>query len=398
MDTLESPRPQLAVPVGAFRQIGWAFLFLGISITVRYPVGQEIFIIDLLPDFVGYLMIAAAANRLIVVHRRARVVRNLALLLAFLSIPTIVQYAVVTSQSENITTWRAPFWPLTVIPGLLDLVLVWILCGMVAELAQRAGDRRTENRARTCQLAYVLLRIAVLVVLGSALMSPNAALILGAAVVGLGGGLIVLVMMIGLMGRAERLLARSPGVAEHDPEARRSGWIYRLLIFAAVALPVLLAAGGIYYYWEWQQVRDEDMRRTSNGSYFSPAREEFLEPLRAGHIDDAYAATTDGFKKRISRERFGELARQYDGYRKAREQQNRGGGAGVSGGGATQTEYEYAEVEKGKTIIITWTIRRDPDSIFLRTPPPVHVDEFKIEERTGPPQGGLFGQPFGPQR
>jgi hypothetical protein len=52
-----------------------------------------------------------------------------------------------------------------------------------------------------------------------------------------------------------------------------------------------------------------------------------------------------------------------------------------------------------KTVIVTWTIRRDPDSIFLRQPPPVRVDEFKIEEQSATPgMGQMFGTPFGPKR
>jgi len=398
MDTIESPRPRTAIPVGAFRQIGWAFLFILISVGIPYRDGDQVFSFDLLPDFIGYLMIATAADRLIVVHRRARLVRNLALLLTFLSIPTIVQYAVVTSESENVTTWKSPFWPLTFIPMLLDLVLVWILCGLVADLARRAGNRAAESRAYTRRSLYVFIRIVVLAVVGLALFAPNPALIVGAAAVGIGGGIIVLVLMIGLMGRAERLLPHLPDVNEPEPEARRGGWIYRLLVFAAVALPVLLAAFGISYYWDWKEARNEDMRRASNSEYFAKARDAFMEPLRAGRIDDAYAATSDRFKRRISREQFDELARRYEQYRKAREQV-RGGGAGMSGGSSGQTEYEYAEVEKGKTVVVTWTIRRDPDSIFVRDPPPVHVDDFTIEERSAPPDlGQMLGQPFGPKR
>jgi hypothetical protein len=47
----------------------------------------ESFLIDALPDFIGYLMIATAANRLVPLHRLARGVRNLALVLSYLTIP-----------------------------------------------------------------------------------------------------------------------------------------------------------------------------------------------------------------------------------------------------------------------------------------------------------------------
>jgi hypothetical protein len=123
MATLHAPTTTQTFPAGAFRQMGWAFVFLGISIGPSFRLGPENFLIDVLPDFVGYLMIATAANRLVPFHRRARTVRNLALLLTYLTIPTIIQYTVVTSQSGNVTTWKAPLWPLAIILVPLELVL-----------------------------------------------------------------------------------------------------------------------------------------------------------------------------------------------------------------------------------------------------------------------------------
>src|SRR5215471_15796117 len=120
MATLDAPITTRTFPAGAFRQMGWAFLFLGISIGPSFRLGPENFLIDVLPDFIGYLMIATAANRLVPFHRRGRTVRNLALLLTYLTIPTIIQYTVVTSQSGNVTTWKAPLWPLAILLGFLE--------------------------------------------------------------------------------------------------------------------------------------------------------------------------------------------------------------------------------------------------------------------------------------
>src|SRR6516162_4923791 len=159
MATVDAPRTTLTRPTGAFRQIGWACLFLEITIGPSLRLGHENFLIDVLPDFIGYLMIATAANRLISLHRRARGVRNLALLLSYLTIPTIIQYTVVISQSGNITTWYAPLWPLPIVSGLFELVLVWMLCGLVADLARRAGDETTERRARGRRVIYIFWKI-----------------------------------------------------------------------------------------------------------------------------------------------------------------------------------------------------------------------------------------------
>ena len=179
MATLDAPRTMQTFPAGAFRQMGWAFLFLGISIGPSFRLGHESFLIDVLPDFIGYLMIATAANRLVPLHRRARGVRNLALFLSYLTIPTILQYTVVTSQSGNITTWKAPLWPLAIVSGLFELVLVWMLCGLVAALARRAGDETTEQRARVRRVIYIFFKILLTGGLALVLVSPNRELIIG---------------------------------------------------------------------------------------------------------------------------------------------------------------------------------------------------------------------------
>src|SRR5262249_48752380 len=182
------PRTTRTFPAGAFRQFGWAFLFLGISIGPSFRLGHESFLIDVLPDFIGYLMIATAANRLVPVHRRARGVRDLALFLSYLTIPTVVQSPVVPSQSGNFTPWTPPLWPLTVAVGLLELVLVWGLCGLVADLARRAGDDVTEQKAQARRVAYVLFKVLLTGGLVLVLVSPTRELIIGGAIAAVAGG------------------------------------------------------------------------------------------------------------------------------------------------------------------------------------------------------------------
>src|SRR5262249_30169564 len=213
MATLDAPRTTWTFPAGAFRQMGWAFLFLGISIGPSFRLGHESFLIDVLPDFIGYLMIATAANRLVLLPRQARGVRNLALLLSYLTIPTIIQYTVVTSQSGNITTWKAPLWPLAIVVGLFELVLVWMLCGLVAGLARRTGDETIEQRARGRCAIYIFFKILLAGGLALVLVSPNRELVIGGAIAALVIGLVLLGLMVGLMWRAERLCAERQDLA-----------------------------------------------------------------------------------------------------------------------------------------------------------------------------------------
>jgi hypothetical protein len=403
MATLDAARTTWTFPAGAFRQIGWAFLFLGISIGPSFRLGHESFLIDVLPDFVGYLMIATAANRLVPLHRRARGVRNLALFLSYLSIPTIIQYTVVTSQSGNITTWKAPLWPLAIVLGLFELMLVWMLCGLVADLARRAGDETTEQRARVRRVLYIFFKILLTGGFALGLVSPNRDLIIGGAIAAVAIGLVLLCLMMGLMWRAERMCEERLQVAwtptALGDNARPGGWVFRLLALGGVLLPIALAVGVFWYYQEWSEARNE-ARASNTGPYpeYAPVRQAFYADLLAGRIDEAYESTTADFKTRISRERLAELAGKYAVYVNRPNRDRGASGVGSSGGFYDyMTQYEYAEVANGRIAQVNLTIRRDRDSILLRMPPPVKVDDFNVEEKAAPehPWPG-FGRPRGP--
>src|SRR5262245_42976801 len=111
MNTLENA--SASTYAAAFGRMAWAFLFLGVTVGPTIPVGSELFTIDVLPDFVGYLLIATAAHRLMGLHAGFRSVRNLALLLVFLALPLALQCQTVTTKSGNLTYLMAPqpLWP-----------------------------------------------------------------------------------------------------------------------------------------------------------------------------------------------------------------------------------------------------------------------------------------------
>ena len=405
MTAADVPSTTQTFPAGAFRRMGWAFLFLGISVGPSFRLGHESFLLDVLPDCIGYLLIATAANRLVPLHRRARGVRNLALFLSYLTIPTIIQYTVVTAQSGGITTWKAPLWPLAIVGCPFDLALVWVLCGLVADLARRAGDAATERRARGRGALYVFLKVLMAGGLALVLLSPNRELILGGALAAVVIGLALLGLMMGLMWRAERMCAERPEVAGAPAgrldNARPGGWAFRLLALGGVALPVALSLGAFWYYQEWADARNK-ARAANTGPYpeYAPVRRAFYADLLAGRIDEAYESTTADFKTRISRERLAESAGKYAAYVKRPERDRGPSGVGSSGGFYEYlSEYEYAEVAKGQVVQVNLTIRRGRDSILLRRPPPLQVDDFSVEEKAAAEQQWPgFGWPPGPGR
>src|SRR4051794_24877431 len=76
----------------AFTRMAWAFPFtaLGLAVTFNFGgFGTDRFSVDLLPDVVGYILIASGANRLLDLHPRARGIRNLALILNYMAIPSL---------------------------------------------------------------------------------------------------------------------------------------------------------------------------------------------------------------------------------------------------------------------------------------------------------------------
>jgi hypothetical protein len=283
------------------------------------------------------------------------------------------------------------------------LVLVWMLCGLVAELARRAGDETTEQRARVRRVIYIMFKILLTGGLALVLLSPNRELIIGGAVAAVAIGLVLLGLMMGLMWRAERMCEERPEVVwtstglRHD--ARPGGWIISLLALGGILLPIALAVGAFWYYQEWREARNK-AQASNTGPYpvYAPVRQAFYADLLAGRIDEAYESTTADFRTRISRERLAELTRKYAAY------VNRPGrgilGMGMSGGTYDfLSEYEYAEVAKGKIVQVNLTIRRDRDTILRLRVPPLKVDDFNVEEKAAPehPWPG-FGRLPGPDR
>jgi hypothetical protein len=388
------PAPAFAA---AFGRLFWAFLFLGVTVGPTVTVGGDQFTIDLLPDFVGYLLIASAANRLLPLGPQARSIRNLALALNFLALPGCVQYHMDLAKAGDMISFLLPLFALGLVVAVLDMVLVWKLCGLVAALARDADARRTEASALSRRKLYVLGKALFAGLVLVALVSPG--LLVLAVVVALALGVTLMALLMGLMKQAQRIyLSGLVAVPDAGPGAAAapSRWTLVVGVLGAL-LPLLLAAGVLAYYVGWTNARDE-LRRTEGSAAPRRVQQDFLAAISARRLEDAYGLTTAAYKARVSWERFVELAERYLAYRNRPNRTARGSGGGGSGGLDSFSEYEYGIDAEGRYTKVWVSVGRERDSIFSRRPPPLGVDDFTVEEGSRPnPTADPFGRnpPFG---
>ena len=361
-----------------FARMFWAFLFLGISFRLTWTLGRQQFMIDLLPDFIGYLLIAAGANRLLGLHAKARGIRNLAMVLTFLALPDAVQYRIDLGRSGNVTYWITATFPLAIITNILDIVLVWKLCGLIADVARQASVTRTEYCALVRRSYYLFLKLLGLAALGLVFVAPL--LIIPAVIVGVVLGIAVMCLMMGLMRQAERLCAAGLVVGETDALEAHSAIGFRLLMVLALVLPVAAVAGSIWYYNDWE-ARRQALDRASGGAGYDEIIDAFWTDVEQDRLDAAYERTTPNLRQRLSREQFEDLVRQNPAIRTCR-QKNLGGGAGAGSGPPAMSyanRHYTVKNDDGSFTTIAVTVRRGEDNLFRLDPPPPGVDEITVQ-------------------
>jgi tetratricopeptide (TPR) repeat protein len=374
--------PSQHLPVAPSRQAAagfaallWGLLFVCVSAGFHLTVGKEQIYVDLFPDFVGYILLVAGASRVALVHPHARSVRNFALFLNFFSVLMIFQVRTSAPLERGLNVWISALWAVPLAANLLNAVLVWMLCGVVADLAGQAGELRIEGRALLRRKAYVLVTLLGWAVLLAGLGGP-AAMLIGFLVI-LPLGILVTCLLMGLMNDARRMCLSHDMAASTEVEAAaRQGWGLLLLRAAGVVVPLLAIAAGIWYYEAWQATRQEVLR---SDQALSEVAARFQAAVEAGRLEEAYALTGPGLRARMSELAFQEMVRRCPVLAGARAEGG-GGGMGTSGGAVRVEEYREAEDTDGRRWRYTWAVARPEQSIFQPSPPPPGVEEFKIEE------------------
>src|SRR5262249_32136588 len=213
-------------------------------------------------------------------------------------------------------------------PGILDIVLVWKLCGLIADVARQAFVTRTEMCALARRSYYLFLKLLLLIALGLVFVAPL--LLIPTVIAGLALGIVVMCLMMGLMRQAERLCAAGLVVGEMDALETRSGLGFRLLMLLALVLPVAALVGSIWYYNDWEERRNALDQGDGSSSYYEII-DAFWTDVEQDRLDAAYERTTPNLRKRLSREQFEVLVRENPAIRACR-QKNTGAGAGSGSG------------------------------------------------------------------
>ncbi|HEY8504028.1 MAG TPA: hypothetical protein VIL46_05560, partial [Gemmataceae bacterium] len=350
--------------------------------TFRYF--QDVVMIDLLPDFVGYWLIALGANRLIGALPAARGVRNLALVLAFLSVPEWGRVVVAPERLYEFGDWLGLFLVLSILTTVLDVALIWALCGAIAEWAGAAGDGATAGAARGRRFLYALVQVGGIALAVFSMRDPRAVPVEAGYVV-IGAGVLVVLLMMGLMSRARNLcyLAGTSGASE--PSGPRP--VFRLLMLLAVLTPLAAAAGVWGYYERWKANR---ANLSEEGLAGLPGR--FIAEVRAGRIDAAYALTAPSFRGRMSRDGLAELVRNHPALTDVKATDVGSGVGASSGWGGRDTAYPWTEAltasrreslslrPAGGEMVTHIEVHagHDPDSFLYLHPPPAGVTDVQV--------------------
>lgn len=182
----------------------WPFLLVMIDVELTLgDIG-----VDILPDFIGWLLIARAIRPMVDLVPLAPAMRSLAFLLAALSLATWIDFP---GQSNSNTTVNASYlvdpaiwsWGTKTLESiclLLHALLVWMLVGLMMKIVavdwyHLAPWRGKLNRTRT---AYVVLTLAILWIPWSLLVASRETLFLVgviALIVGLAVSVILLVQL-----------------------------------------------------------------------------------------------------------------------------------------------------------------------------------------------------------
>ena len=170
----------------------WAFLWF-----FDFRIGVNNVHIDVLPDIIGWLLIGSALGWIVDVHPSIRGIRTLAYVLGFLALFDVVEVRLPLESWGSIKTWYSPTFPVGILATVLDVVLIWKLCGVIMDMAVFCGNPVIRDRAWSRRQMYLAFEVVVWLAVGLIFAAPHLGLIVILA--GIPVALIIFCLMMGLM-------------------------------------------------------------------------------------------------------------------------------------------------------------------------------------------------------
>lgn len=140
----------------AFSKIFWGYLFVLFEI--------HIFVIDILPEPVGYYLIFSGVSMLLNDFPIGQKAKNIALALIFISIPTVfLQQNTGADQLVQLPFLSALSIYMTVL-GVLKLILVFYIFQLIMAIVQHHGDDGLIARSKKTFNTYIIVMVLTIIV------------------------------------------------------------------------------------------------------------------------------------------------------------------------------------------------------------------------------------------
>jgi hypothetical protein len=178
--------------IRAFERMFWPFLFF-----IDFRIGMNNIHIDILPDFIGWILIVIALGWIIKLHSDIKFIRSLAYWLVFLSIFDLVEIQIPLKKAGSFTYSISPLFFVGIISAVLTIIVIWKLCGVIMEMADAVNNTIIRDQAEFRRKLYIFFTIFILFFALISFIIPP--LILIAVVVGLPLAIVVFCLLMGLM-------------------------------------------------------------------------------------------------------------------------------------------------------------------------------------------------------
>ncbi len=178
--------------VRAFSRMFWAFLFF-----LDFRIGINKVHVDVLPDFIGWILMTTALGWILGLHSDIKLIRILSLVSIFLSIFDLIEIKIPIEKVGGITYSISMFFYISIALAILSIIVIWKLCGVIMDIAEAVGNQLIRERADFRRKLYLAFTIAITVAFGICFAAPP--LILIVVIGGLIAAIVVLCLLMGLM-------------------------------------------------------------------------------------------------------------------------------------------------------------------------------------------------------